>query len=93
MRKHLGEVFHRLAKHKECWIEEACYAGSRAHVDQCAAKIGGIERGGIHQGQECDSCGEALFEERAKLRRAADLGPGVFSLIRLAGIPKPSAST
>src|SRR5258705_13708336 len=22
VRKHLGEVFHRLAKHKECWIEE-----------------------------------------------------------------------
>ena len=48
---------------------------------------------GYIKGQECDSCGEALFEERAKLRRAADLGPGVFSLIRLAGIPKPSAST
>src|SRR6266404_1915214 len=39
----------------------ACHAGSRAHVDQCAAEIGGIERGGIHQGQECDSRGEALF--------------------------------
>jgi putative transposase len=26
----------------------ACHAGSRAHVDQCAAEIGGIERGGIH---------------------------------------------
>ncbi len=29
----------------------ACHAGSRAHVDQCAAEIGGI--------------GEALFKERA----------------------------
>jgi hypothetical protein len=53
----------------------ACHAGSRAHVDQCAAEIGGIERSGIHQGQECDSRGEALFEQRAKLRWAADLGP------------------
>jgi len=53
----------------------AHHAGSRTHVDQCAAKIGGIERGGVHQGQECDSRGEALFEVRAKLRWAADLGP------------------
>ena len=51
----------------------AHHAGSRTHVDQCAAEIGGIERGGVHQGQECDSRGEALFEERAKLRWAADL--------------------
>ena len=29
----------------------AHHAGSRTHVDQCAAKIGGIERGGVHQGQ------------------------------------------
>src|SRR5258708_19796603 len=50
----------------------ACHAGSRAHVDQCAAEIGGIECGGIHQGQECDSRGEALFEARAKLRWAAE---------------------
>jgi hypothetical protein len=42
---------------------------------QCAAEIGGIECGGIHQGQECNSRGEALFEARAKLRWAADLGP------------------
>jgi len=44
----------------------AHHAGSRTHVDQCAAKIGGIERGGVHQGQECDSRGEALFEERER---------------------------
>ena len=56
----------------------ACHAGSRAHVDQCAAEISGIERGGIHQGQECNSCGEALFEKRAKLRWAADLARGFF---------------
>ena len=56
----------------------AHHAGSRAHVDQCAAGIGGIERGGIYQGQECDSRGEALFEKRAKLRWAADLGPRLF---------------
>jgi len=43
----------------------AHHAGSRAHVDQCAAEIGGLKRGGVHQGQECDSRGEALFEERA----------------------------
>jgi hypothetical protein len=61
VRKHLGEVSHRLAKHKEMLDRRrACHAGSRAHVDPCAAEIGGIERGGIDQGQECDSCGEAL---------------------------------
>ena len=42
------------------------------------AEIGGLERGGVHQGQECDSRGEALFEKRAKLGWAADLGPRFF---------------
>ena len=56
----------------------ACHAGSRAHVDQCAAEIGGIEPGGINQRQECDSRGEALFKERAKFRWAADMGPRVL---------------
>jgi len=40
----------------------AHHAGSRTHVDQCAAESGCIERGGVHQRQECDSRGEALLK-------------------------------
>ena len=49
----------------------AHHAGSRTHVDQCAAKIGGIERGGVHQGQEpatsariSPSMGRSAYENR-----------------------------
>ena len=32
VRKHLGEVFHRLAKHKECWIEEGHVMPDHVHM-------------------------------------------------------------
>jgi hypothetical protein len=65
----------------------ACHAGSPAYVDQCAAEIGGIERGGIHQGQECNSCGAALLK-RERNTLGSEFGPEVFSLIRVGGTPK-----
>ena len=32
VRKHLGEVFHRPAKHKECWIEEGYVMPDHVHM-------------------------------------------------------------
>jgi len=32
VRKHLGEVFHRLAKQKECWIEEGQIMPDHVHM-------------------------------------------------------------
>src|SRR6266436_5404279 len=32
VRKHLGEVFPRLAKHKECWIEEGHIMADHVHM-------------------------------------------------------------
>jgi putative transposase len=32
VRKHLGEVFHRLAKQKECWIEEGHIMPDHVHM-------------------------------------------------------------
>jgi putative transposase len=32
VRKHLGEVFHRLAKHKECWIEKGHVMPDHVHM-------------------------------------------------------------
>jgi hypothetical protein len=84
--KHLGEVVSPIARAKRMVDRtRACHAGSRVHVDQCAAEIGGIERGGIHQGQECDSRGEITL--------GSGFGPKVSSLIRLDGILEPSTST
>ena len=40
LRRHLGEVFHELARHKECRIEEGqSNGGSRAHADLDPARI------------------------------------------------------
>ena len=54
------------------------HAGSRPHADQRAAETGGIERGGLHQRQECDPCGEALFETRTQLCGATNVGTRIF---------------
>ena len=79
VRKHLGEVFHRLAKHKECWIEEGHVMPDHVHMlMNVPPKLAVSSVVGYIKGQECDSRGEALFKERAKLRRTADLGPRVL---------------
>jgi putative transposase len=56
----------------------ACHAGSRAHVDQRAAEIGGIERGRIHQGQECDSRAEALLRRERNYAGQRSWARGFF---------------
>ena len=52
--------------------------GSRSHARQHSAEDGSIERGGLLEGEERDSCGAAFPEEGTQLRWAASLGEGLF---------------
>jgi len=76
VRKHLGEVFHRLAKHKECWIEEGHVMPDHVHMlINVPPKLAVSSVVRYIKSKSAISRGEALFKERAKLRWAADLGP------------------
>ena len=69
VRKHLGEVFHRLAKHKECWIEEGHVMPDHVHMlINVPPKLAVSNVVGYIKGKS------AIHVERAKLRWAADLG-------------------
>ncbi len=45
----------------------ACDGRSRPHADQHTAEVGGIQRGGVPEGQERNTCCPAFFEEGEKL--------------------------
>ena len=93
VRKHLGEVFHRLAKHKECWIEEGRVTPDHVHMlinvppKLVVSSVVGYIKGksAIHVARH--------FLRRERNYAGSGYGPEVSSLIRLDGIPKPSAST
>jgi hypothetical protein len=43
LRRNLGEVFHQLAKQKECWIEEGHLMSDHvAHDDRDTAEVCGV---------------------------------------------------
>ena len=56
----------------------AYYARPCAYVAECAAEVGGVERCGLHQGQERNSHCTPLPEARKKLRGAGILGARLF---------------
>jgi putative transposase len=76
LRKHLGEIFHELAAHKEAKIVEGHVMPD--HVHQHSPEICGIECDGIHQGEErnCDS--EALWGSSKEFHWRGFLGSRVF---------------
>jgi len=51
---------------------------SRPHAREHSAETGGIERGGLLEGEERDPCGAAFPEEGTQLRRAASVGEGLL---------------
>ena len=54
LRKHLGEVFHRLAGQKgEPDRRRASEGRSRPHVDRDSAEVRGVAAGGVPQGEAC----------------------------------------
>ena len=53
IRRHLGEIFHELAKQKESRILEGAFEGrSRPHVHQHSTEVCGVEYGGLHEGEK-----------------------------------------
>ena len=88
LRKHLGEVFRKLATQKESKIEEGHLLPDHVHmmiaIPPKYAEICGVPGDRIHQGQECNTLGTGLRREEAEFRRSALLGSGVFRVHRWA---------
>jgi Transposase IS200 like len=66
LRRHLGEVFRKLAQQKESRSTEIC----------------GLAGGRVYQGQECDPSGPCIRREETQFCGAALLGPRVLRLDR-----------
>ena len=79
LRRHLGEVFRKLALQKESKVEEGHLMPDHVHnaaVDP--AEIRGVAGGRFHQGQERDPHGSGLWRAQTQFRGAAFLGPGIL---------------
>ncbi len=51
LRRHLGEVFHELARQKECKVEEGHLMPDHVHMLlEHPAEVCGVAGGGVHQG-------------------------------------------
>ena len=75
LKKHLGEVFHKLAQQKESQILEGHMMADHVHMlifD--STEICSVAGGGVHQGQERNSLGAGVCGEEEKLCRATFLG-------------------
>ena len=55
IKRHLGQVFHDLARRKECRIEEGHDAGSRSYVDINTSQIFGGADHRIHEREDARS--------------------------------------
>ena len=75
LRRHLGEVFRRLALQKEARVEEGHLMPDHVHmllaIPPKYAVVPGCR---LHQGQERDPSGPGLWRAQAQLRGAAFLG-------------------
>ena len=72
LRKHLGEVFRKLAAQKESQIVEGHLMPDHVHVITCnPAEVRGVAGDRLYQGQERDSSGSGVWGAQAQLCRAA----------------------
>src|SRR6202158_1425559 len=83
LRRHLGEVFRKLALQKESRIEEGhLMLESRSQDDLDPTQVRSFAGDRLHQGQERDPFGPGVRGEEAKLRGTALLGQRVLRLDR-----------
>ena len=83
LRRHLGEVFRKLAQQKESRIEEGHLMPDHVHMMiSIPTEICGLAGGRVYQGQECDPFGPCIRREEAQFCGAALLGPRVLRLDR-----------
>jgi len=60
LRRHLGELFRKLASQKESRIEEGHLMPDHVHDDLDSAEIRGVPGDWVHQGEERNSFGARL---------------------------------
>ena len=77
LRRHLGEVFRKLAEQKESRIEEGHLLVDHVHNFD-PTKIRSVAGDRVYQGKECNTLGSRIRREEAELRRSALLGEGIF---------------
>ena len=83
LRRHLGEVFRRLAGQKEARIEEGHLMPDHLHMMiSIPPKYAVSQSDRIHQREERNPPGPCLRRTNAQLRRAAFLGKGILRLDR-----------
>ena len=86
LRRHLGEVFRKLATQKESRIEEGHLMPDHVHMMiSIPPKYAVSQVVGFIKGKECDPLGPGLWGTEAKLRRSALLGQRLLRLHRGAG--------
>jgi hypothetical protein len=86
LRKHLREVFRRLAAQKESRIEEGHLLPDHVHMMIAIPPKHAVSQVvGCIQGQERDPCGAAVWGDPAQLRGTGFLGPRVLRLDGWAG--------
>ena len=78
LRRHLGEVFRRLAIQKESKVEEGHLMPDHVHMLLDPAEICGVAGVRFYQGQERDPHGSGLWRAQTQFRGAAFLGPGIL---------------
>src|SRR5271166_2774600 len=79
LRKHLGEVFRKLAEHRESRVEEGHLLPDHVHMMlSIPPKYAVSQVVGVHQGQERDPFGSGLWRAPPRFHWAALLGPRIF---------------
>ena len=79
LRRHLGEVFRKLALQKESKVEEGHLMPDHVHMLlSIPPKYAVSQVVGLHQGQERHPLGPGLWGAQAQLRGTALLGTGVL---------------
>jgi len=94
LRRHLGEVFRKLAHQKESKVEEGHLMPDPVYMLlSIPPKYAVSQVGRLHQGQERDPSGQGLWRAQTQFRGAALLGPRIFSSTRSGVTSTPSALT
>ena len=81
LRRHLGEVFRKLAEQKECRIEEGHLMPDHVHMMiSIPPKFRRFPGDRVHQGEKRDPSGKDVWGEPTELRRTELLGTRVFCI-------------
>ena len=81
LRRHLVDVFRKLAQQKESKIEEGHLLPDHVHMlISIPPKVRSVAGDRIYQGKECDPLGSCIRREKAELCRPALLGEGILRI-------------